>query len=126
MNTPSHLPPHNISLGHPHAPAPSKLHPTSDMDWRFNSYMTVYMLEFPFSCLQSFPTSRSFQMSQFFTSGGQSIGDSASASVLPINIQERFPSGLTGWISLLSKGFSRVPSNTTVQKHQFFSDQLSL
>ena len=73
-----------------------------------------------FSCLQSFPASGSFQMSQFFTSGGQSIGASASASVLPMNIQDWFPLESTGWISLLSKGLSRVFSNTTVEKHQFF------
>ena len=78
----------------------------------------------PFSWLQSFPASGSFLMSQFFTSGGQSIG--ASASVLPVNIQDWFPLGLMGWISLQSKGLSRVLSNTTVQKHQFFSAQLSL
>ena len=65
-------------------------------------------------------------MSQFFTSGGLSIEASASASVLPMNIQGRFPLGLTGLISLLSKGLSRVFSNTTVQKHLFFSTQLSL
>ena len=80
----------------------------------------------PFSsCLQSFPASGSFQMSQFFTSGGQNIGVSASASVLPMNIQDWFPLGWTGWISLLFKGLSRVFSNTAVQKHQFFSAQLS-
>ena len=79
----------------------------------------------PFSsCLQSFPASRSFPMSQFFASGSQSIG--ASSSVLPINGQDWFPLGLTGWISLKSKGLSRVFSNTTVQKHQFFSTQPSL
>ena len=77
------------------------------------------------SCLQSFPASGSFPMSQFFTSGGQSIGDSASASVLPMNIQDRLPLGLNYWISLQSKGLSRVFSNTTVQKHQFCA-QLSL
>ena len=80
----------------------------------------------PFSCLQSFPVSEFFQMSQFFASGVQSIGVSASALVLPVNIQDRFPLGLIGWISLQSKGLSRVFSNTTVQKHQFFSTQLSL
>ena len=80
----------------------------------------------PFSCLHSFPASGSFPVSQFFLSGGQSIGASASASVLPVNIQDWFPLGWTGWISLLSKGLSRVFSNTTVQKHQFFSTQLSL
>ena len=79
----------------------------------------------PFSsCLQSFPTWGSFQMSQFFTSGGQSI--KASASVLPMNTQDWSPSGWTGWISLQSKGLSRVFSNTTLQKHQFFGAQLSL
>ena len=72
------------------------------------------------SCLQSFPASGSFQMSQFFTSGGQNIGASASASVLSMNIQDLFPLGWTSWISLLSKGLSRVFSNTTVPKHQFF------
>ena len=80
----------------------------------------------PFSsCLQSFPASGCFQMSQFFTSDGQSIGVSASASVLPMNIQDWFPLRWTGWISLQSKGLSRVFSNTTVQKHQFFGAQLS-
>ena len=81
----------------------------------------------PFSpCLQSFPASGSFPVSHFFASGGQSIGASASASVLPMNIQGWFPLGLTGLISLQSKGLSRVFSNTTVQKHQFFGAQLSL
>ena len=78
------------------------------------------------SCLQSFPTSGSFPVSQFFSSGGQSTGASASASVLPMNVQDWFPLGWTDWISLQSKGFSRVFSNTTVQKHQFFDAQLSL
>ena len=76
------------------------------------------------SCPQSFPASGSFLMSQFFTSGGQSIG--VSSSVLPMNIQDWFPLGWTGWISLQSKGLSRVFSSTTVQKHQFFGAQLSL
>ena len=80
----------------------------------------------PFSpCLQSFPASGPFQMSQFFTSGGQSSGVSALASVLPMNIQDWLPLGWTGWISLQSKGLSRVFSNTTVQKHQFFGTLLS-
>ena len=80
----------------------------------------------PFSsCFQSFPASGSFQMSQFFPSGGQSIGVSASASVLPTSIQDWFHLGWTSWISLQSKGLSRVFSNTTVQKHQFFDAQLS-
>ena len=76
--------------------------------------------------LQSFPASGAFQMSQLVASGGQRIGVSASASVLPMNMQDSFPLGLTGWISLQSKGFSRIFSNTTVQKHQFFGAQLSL
>ena len=85
------------------------------------------ILCFPFSsCLQTFPASGSFPMSHFFRSSGQSIGISASASVLPMNIQDCFPLGWTDWISLLSKGLSRVFSSTTVQKHQFFSAQLSL
>jgi len=74
---------------------------------------------------QSFPASESFQMSQLFPSGGQSIGVSASASVLPMNTQDCSPLGWTGWISLQSRGLSRVFSNTTVQKHQFFGAQLS-
>ena len=73
-----------------------------------------------------FPALGSFPVSQFFASGGQSVGVSASASVLPRNIQDWFPLGWTGWISLLPKGISRVFSNTTVQKHQFFGAQLSL
>ena len=81
----------------------------------------------PFSsCPQSLPASESFPMSQFFTSGGQSIGVSASTSVLPMNTQDLSPLEWTGWISLQSKGPSSVFSNTTVQKHQFFSAQLSL
>ena len=86
---------------------------------------TISSSVIPFSsCPQSFPASGSFQMSQFFTSGGQSIGISASTSVLPVNIQDWFPLGWTDWISLQSKGLSRVFSNTTVQKHQFFGGQL--
>ena len=81
----------------------------------------------PFSsCLQSLPASGSFQMSQFFTSGGQSIGVSASESVLPMNTQDWSPLGWTGWISLQSKGLSRVFSNTTGQKHQFFQTRFCL
>ena len=81
----------------------------------------------PFSsCPQSFPASGSFPMSQLFSSGGQSIGVSASASVLPMNTQDWSPSGWTGWISLQFKGLSSVFSNTIVQKHQFFCTQLSL
>ena len=82
---------------------------------------TISSSVIPFSsCLQSFPTSGSFPMSQFFASGGQSIRVSASASVVPMDIQDWFPLGWTGWLSLQSKGLSRVFSNTIVQKHQFF------
>ena len=87
---------------------------------------TISSSVIPFSHLQSFPASGSFPMSQFFTSGGRSIGVSASTSVFPMNIQDWFPLGLTGWISLQSKGLSRVFSSTTVQKDQFFCTQLSL
>ena len=80
----------------------------------------------PFSsCLQSFPVSESFLMSQLFVSGGQSIGVSSSTSVLPMNTQDWSPLGWTGWISLQSKGLWRVFSNTTVQKHQLVGAQLS-
>ena len=90
-------------------------------------YPTISSSLIPLSfCLQSFPASGSFPMSQFFASGGQSIGASASASVPPMNIQDWFPLGFTGLISLQSKGDSRVFSNTTVQKHQFFVAQPSL
>ena len=81
---------------------------------------------FPFSCLQSFPALGSFPVSHFFTSGCQSIEVSASASVLPMNIQDWFPLRFTGLISPQSNGLSRVFSNTTVQKHQFFGAQFSL
>ena len=81
----------------------------------------------PFSsCPRSFPVSGSFPMTQFFTSGGQNIGVSASTSVIPMNTQDWSPLEWTDWISLQSKGLSRVFSNTTVQKHEFFSAQLSL
>ena len=89
-----------------------------------SNHLILYV---PFcSCLQSFPTSGSFQMSRLFTSGGQNNEASASASVLPVNIQDWSPLGRTGWISFQSKGLSRVFSNTTVQRHQFFCTQLSL
>ena len=87
-------------------------------------HLTISSSVIPFSsCLQSFPASGSFLMSQLFESGGQSIGASTSASVLPMSIQDWFPLGVTGLISLQSKGVSRVFSKTTVQKHQFFSAQ---
>ena len=87
---------------------------------------TISSSVIPFSYLQSFWASAFLPVTQFFSSGGQSIGVSASASLLPMNSQDWFPLGLTGWISLLSKGLSRVFSNTTVEKHQFFGTQLSL
>ena len=90
-------------------------------------HRTISSSVVPFSsCSQSFPGSESFQMSQLFTSGGQSIGVSASASLLPMNIQDWSPLGWTSWISLQSKGLSSVFFNTTVQKYQFFGAQLSL
>ena len=94
--------------------------------WSQWCHPTIFSSVIPFSIhLQSFPASGSFQMSQFFTSGGQSIGASASASVLPMNNQDWSPIGWASWISLQTKGLSRIFSNTTVQKHQFFSTQLS-
>ena len=91
------------------------------------SVMSSNHLAVPFfSCLKSFSASGFFQMSCFFASGGQSIGVSASTSVLPMKTQDWFPLGWTGWISLQSKEITRVFSNTTVEKHQFFGPQLSL
>ena len=88
---------------------------------------TISSSVIPFSsCLQSSPASGSFPISQFFASDGQRIGVSASASVLPMNIQDWSPLGWSGWISLQSKGLSRVFSNITIQKHQFFGAQISL
>ena len=88
---------------------------------------TISSSVIPFSlCLQSLSASGSFPVTQLFASGGQGIRAPASASVFTLNIQDWFPSGLTGWIFLQSKGLSKVFSNTTVQKHQFFGAQLSL
>ena len=87
---------------------------------------TISSSVIPFSCLQLFPASGSFPVSQLFASGGHNTGASALAPVLPMNIQGWFPLGLTGLISLQSKGLSRVFSDTTGQKHQFFGAQLSL
>ena len=99
----------------------------SSCPWSQWWHPTIPSSVVPFSShLQSFPASGSFQMSLFFPSDGQSIGVSAPASVLPLNIKDWFPLGWTGWIFLLSKGLSRVFSNTTVQKHQFFGAQFSL
>ena len=94
--------------------------------WVWWCHPTISSSVIPFSSwLQSFPASGSFPVGQLLTSGSQSTGASALASVLSVNIQDCFPSGLTDWISLQSKGLSRVFSNTTIQKHQFFSTQLS-
>ena len=99
------------------SPAPGVYSDSCPLSWW--CYPTISSSVVPFSCPQSFPAPRSFQMSQLFASGGQSIGVSASASVLPVNTQDWSPLGWTGWISLQSKGLSRVFSNTIVQKHQF-------
>ena len=96
------------------------------LHWQW-CHATISSPVVPFSyCLQSFPASGSFLVSQFFASGGQSIGVSALSSALPMNIQDLSPLGWTSWISLQSRGPPRVSSSTTVQKHQFFSTQLSL
>ena len=116
-------------LQHVRPPCPSPTPGAYPNSCHFNQWChpTISSSVVPFSsCPQSFPPSRSFQMSQLFASGGQSIGVSALASALPMNIQDWFPLEWIGWISLQSKGLSRVFSNTTVQKHQFFSTQLSL
>jgi len=113
-------------LQHPRLPCPSPTpraysNSCPSLQW---CHPTISSSVVPFSShLQSFPASGSSQMSQFFASGGQNIGVSASASVLLMIIQDWFPLGWTGWISLLSKRLSRVFSNTTVQKHQFFGSQ---
>ena len=118
--------PHEPQLARPPCPSPtSGVHPNPCplSQW---CRPTVSSSVIPFSsCIQSFPASESFPVSQLFTSGGQSIGVSASTSVLPMNTQDWSPLGWTGWISLQSMGLSRVFSNTTVQKHQFFGAQLS-
>ena len=118
--------PHEPQHARPPCPSPTpKVHPNPCPLSRW-CHPTISSSAVPFSsCPQSFPASGSFQRSQLFTSGGQSIGVSASASVLPMNTQDWSPLGWAGWISLQSKGLSRVFSNTTVQKHPFFSAQLS-
>ena len=100
-----------------HSPTPEVYSNTCPLSWWCHPTISSSVIPFS-SYLQSFPASGSFQINQVFTSGGQSIGVSASASVLPMHIQDWFPLGWTGWISLQSKGLSRVFSNTTVQKHQ--------
>ena len=104
------------------SPSPGACSDLHTLSWW--SHPTISSSVTPFSsCLQSFPASGSFPMSQLFASGGQSIEASASASVLPMNIQDLFPLGLTDLISLLSKGLSRVFSSTKIQRHQFFGAQ---
>ena len=120
------LRPHGLQQARPPCSSPApRVYPNSCPLSRW-CHPTISSSDVPFSsCLQSFPTSGSFQMTQLFTSGGQDIGVSASTSVLPMNTQDWFPLGWTGWISLQSKGLSRVFPNTTVQKHLFFGAQLS-
>ena len=120
------LRPHGLQHARPPCPSPTpRVHPNScpSSQW---CHPTISSSVIPFSsCLQFFPASGSFLMSCLFPSGGWSIGASASASVLPMNIQDWFPFRWTGWISLQSNGHSRVFSSTTVKKHQFFNSQPS-
>ena len=119
--------PHESQHARPPCPSPTPRVHSNSCPSSWWCHPAIFSSVVPFSsCLQSFPASGSFPMSQFFPWGGQSIGVSASASVPPMNIQDWFPLGWTGWISLQSKGLSRVFSNTAVQKHQFFHAQLSL
>ena len=120
------LRPHGLQHARPRCPLPTPgIYPSSCPLSRW-CHPTISSSVIPSSsCLQSFSASGSLPMSQSFASGGQSIGVSASTSVLPMNTQD-WSLELTGWISLQSKGLSRVFSNTTVQKHQFFGSQLSL
>ena len=113
-------------LQHPRLPGPSPTPKACSNSSSQQCHPTISSCVILFSCLQSFPASGSFPMSWFFASGSQSIEVSASVSMLPMKIQDWFPLGWTGCISLQSKRLSRVFSNTTVQKHQLFSDQLSL
>ena len=106
-----------------HLPPPRACSNSRPLSWWWHPTISSCVVPFS-SCLQSFPASGSFPMNWLFTSGGQTIGDSA--SVLPMNIHSWFPLGLTGLVSLLSKGLSRVFFSTTVQKYQFFGAQSSL
>ena len=120
------LQPHGLQHARPPCPTPNPRVYTNSCPLSWWCHPTISSSIVPFSYgFQSFPASGSFPMNQFFASGGQSTGVSASASVLPMNIQDWFPLEMTGWIPLQPKGLSRVFSNTTVQKHQFFSAQLS-
>ena len=118
--------PHEPQHSRPPYPSPTpRVHPNPCPLSRW-CHPTILSSVVPFSsCPQSLPASESFPMSQLFTWGGQSTGVSASASVFPMNTQDWSPLGWTGWVSLQSKGLSRVFSNTTVQKHWFFSTQPS-
>ena len=119
--------PHGLQNARPPWPSPTPRIYSNSRPLSQWCHPTILSSIVPFSsCLQSFPASESFQMSQLLASSGQSIGVLASASVLPMNIQGWFPLGWAGWIFLPSKGLPRVFSNTTIQKHQFFSAQLSL
>ena len=117
--------PHGLQHSRPPCSSPTPRVYSNSCPLSWWCHPTISSSVVPFSHLQSFSASGSFPVSQFFVSGGQSIGVSASASGLLLNIQDWFPLRLIGWISLQSKGLSRVFSNTTVQKHQFFSAQLS-
>ena len=121
------LQPHGLQHVRPPCPSPTPRACSNSCPSTWWCHPTISSSVIPFSSyLQSFQASGSFPMSQFFASGGQSSGVSASASVFLMNIQDWFSLGLTGLISLQSKGLPRVFSNTTVQKHQFFGAQLSL
>ena len=121
------LQPHGLQHARLPCPSPTPRAYSNSCPSSQRCHPTISSSVIPFSsCLQSFPPSGSLLLSQFFASGGQNIGVSASESVLLMNIQNWFPLGWTGWISLLSKGLSRVFSNTIVQKHQFFGAQPSL
>ena len=120
------LQPHGLQYARPPCPSPTPGVYSNSCPLSRWGHPTILSSVIPFSsCLQSFPVSGSFPMSQLFTSGGQSIGTSVSASVLPTNIQEWFSLGWTGWFSLQAKGLSRVFSNTTVKKYQLLGAQLS-
>ena len=119
------LRPHELQHARPPCPSQTPGVYSNSCPWSQWCHPTISSSVVPFSCPQSVPASGSFPMSQLFAWGGQSIGISALASVLPMNTQDWSPSGWTGWISLQSKGLSRVFSNTIVEKHQFFSAQLS-
>ena len=124
---PDSLRPHGSQHARPPCPSPMPRIYSNSCSLSRWCHPAISSSVVPFSsCLQSLPASGSFPMSQLFTWGGQSIGVSALAAVLPMNTQDWSPLGWTGWISLQSKGLSRVFSNTTVQKHEFFSAQLSL